>query len=335
MWIGNDGNPVSEGTEAFGGLLDEVAIYSRALAVEEIRAVMNGSLREKAIATGPRPEDGAVDVRRDMVLSWIPGKYAATHDVYMGTVQADVEAADRGNPMGVLVSQGQSDETYDPDGLLELGQTYYWRIDEVNAAPDNTIYKGEVWSFTAEPVAYAVEGVVATSNATTVEGGVPDNAVNGSGLNADDQHSTSADDMWLAAPGEDPVWIQFDLGKVYKLHELLIWNYNVMFEPVLGFGLKDVTIEYSVDGTDWVTLGDAEFAKATAKADYVANTAVDLGGVAAQSVRLIVNSGWGMMGQYGLSEVRFMYIPVQAREPEPADGASDVDPGTTLGWRGA
>jgi hypothetical protein len=336
LWIGNDGNPVSEGTEAFGGLLDEVAIYSRALPLEEVQYVMNGGLREKATATEPQPDDGAVDVRRDVALAWVAGKYAAAHDVYFGTVRGDVEAANRANPMGVLVSQGQSDTSYAPaPGApgLEIGQTYYWRIDEVNAAPDNSIYKGDVWSFTAEPMAYPIAGVTATSNATPVEGQVPDNAVNGSGLDAGDLHSTQANDMWLGAPGEGPVWIQFEFDKVYKLHELLVWNYNVMFEPVLGFGLKDVTIDYSADGTEWVVLGDAQFAQATAKAGYAHNTTVDLGGAVARYVRLNVNSGWGVMGQYGLSEVRFTYIPVQAREPAPADGATEVEPDAVLSWR--
>ncbi|MEJ2705859.1 MAG: hypothetical protein P8Z79_25755, partial [Sedimentisphaerales bacterium] len=31
------------------------------------------------------------------------------------------------------------------------GTTYYWRIDEVNAPPDETIYKGDVWSFSIPP----------------------------------------------------------------------------------------------------------------------------------------------------------------------------------------
>ncbi|UCD50419.1 MAG: LamG domain-containing protein, partial [Phycisphaerales bacterium] len=35
----------------------------------------------------------------------------------------------------------------------------------------------------------------------------------------------------------------------------------------------------------------------------------------------------------GLSEVRFLYLPVQAREPEPADGATEVSVDAMLGWR--
>ena len=89
--------------------------------------------------------------------------------------------------------------------------------------------------------------------------------------------------MWLTTGnGIDPVWIQYEFDQVYKLHELWVWNYNVQFELALGFGLKDVTLEYSQDGAEWMSLGAVEFAKATAVSTYAHNTTVDLGGVAAQ-----------------------------------------------------
>ena len=59
------------------------------------------------------------------------GDYADTHDVYFGTVFDDVNDASRDNdPNSVLVSQNQNKTTYEPPGLLEFGQTYYWRVDE-------------------------------------------------------------------------------------------------------------------------------------------------------------------------------------------------------------
>jgi hypothetical protein len=39
------------------------------------------------------------------------------------------------------------------------------------------------------------------------------------------------------------------------------------------------------------------------------------------------------MPRHGLSEVRFLYIPAHAREPQPADGAAQVDIDTDLVWR--
>jgi hypothetical protein len=235
--------------------------------------------------------------------------------------------------MGVLVSEGQVAATYTPADVLDFETTYYWRVDEVNAAPDSTIFKGDVWSFTAEPFAYPIAGVIASSNAASEAGTGPEKTVDGSGINEMDQHSTASSDMWLGVGGADPVTIQYEFDRVYKMHQMLVWNYNVQFELVLGFGLKDVTVEYSEDGTDWVSLGDIEFAQATAQSTYTANTTVDFQGAAAKFVKLTVNSGHGMLTQYGLSEVRFLYVPANAREPQPADGATNVVVDAGLAWR--
>ncbi len=295
-------------------------------------AILSKGSSEKASA--PDPEDGATDVSRDVVLGWSAGDFANTHDVYFGTVFVDVSNASRANPLGVLLSQGQSGTTYDPPGRLAFDQTYYWRIDEVNAPPDNSIYKGEVWTFTAESFAYAVEDIIATTNAVGEDDAGPEKSVDGSGLDAQDQHSTAARDMWLGTPpaGEN-AWIEYEFPRVVKLHQALVWNYNSQFELILGFGLKNVTVEYSEDGTDWTTLGDFEFGRATGKPTYAANTTLDFGDVAARYVRLTASSGWGMMGQYGLSEVRFLHIPTYAQNPKPADGATSVAPDATLSWQ--
>ena len=317
----------------YQGMIDDFRLYDHALTLEEIQLAMTGRGPGLELASDPVPENEATDIPRDVVLSWGAGEYAATHDVYFGASFDDVNAASRSNPMGLLASQAQAATSYDPPGRLDFGTTYYWRVDEVNAAPDNTIFKGEVWSFTTEPFAYPIANVVATSNGTSDATAGPQNTVNGSGLDAADQHSTVSSDMWLATPGTDPLWIQFEFDRVYKLHEMRVWNSNSQFELILGFGIKGVTVDYSENGTDWTALGDFEFARATAKPTYTANTTVDLGGIPARFVRLNVNGGWGTMGQYGLSEVRFLYVPAQAREPQPADGAMDVEVGTALAWR--
>ena len=317
----------------YQGMIDDFRLYDHALTLEEIQLAMTGRGPGLELASDPVPENEATDIPRDVVLSWGAGEYAATHDVYFGASFDDVNAASRSNPMGLLASQAQAATSYDPPGRLDFGTTYYWRVDEVNAAPDNTIFKGEVWSFTTEPFAYPIANVVATSNGTSDATAGPQNTVNGSGLDAADQHSTVSSDMWLALPGAEPLWIQFEFDRVYKLHEMLVWNSNSQFELILGFGIKGVTVDYSENGIDWTALGDFELARATAKATYAANTTVDLGGVPVKHVRLNVNSGYGMMGQYGLSEVRFLYVPAQAREPQPADGAMDVEVGTALAWR--
>ena len=63
--------------------------------------------------------------------------------------------------------------------------------------------------------------------------------------------------------GTLPNWIQYQFDAVYKLDKLLVWNSNQIIEAFIGFGAKDVTIEYSVDGATWTTLaGVPQFARA-------------------------------------------------------------------------
>jgi regulation of enolase protein 1 (concanavalin A-like superfamily) len=286
-------------------------------------------------ATAPVPADGATDVPRDTTLSWTPGEYPGTHDVYFGTTRADVESATRANPAGLLAGKGQTGATFDPAELLVYGQTYYWRVDEVNSSPDGTIHKGDVWRFIAEPYAYPLTNVTATASSMDKPATAPANTINGSGLTGD-QHGTDSATMWLSAASDPgPVWIRYEFDNVYKLSELWVWNHNTEWEPVLGYGFKDVTIEYSADGTAWTLLKDAQFAKAPALAGYAPNTTVDLGGVLARSVRLTAKSNWSAVGlkQSGLSEVRFFHVPVAARAPQPANNAEGVAVDTILDWR--
>jgi len=333
---GNLSSPAPDGgvPAYWDGFIDDVALFDHALTQDEVNKLMEG-VGAKELACDPVPEDASTDVPRDVVLGWEAGEFAATHDVYFGTAFDDVNDASRNNSMGVLLSQSQTVLSYDPEGVFEYGQTYYWRVDEVNSAPDNTIFKGETWSFTVEPLAYPIANVTATSDVDPLPGAGPENMVNGSGLNENDEHSTESFDMWQISPAGEMASIEFAFDGVYKLHEMLIWNYNVQFELMLGFGLKDVTIEYSENGEDWTVLGDVVFNQATAQATYTANTIVDFGGIAVQYVKLTVNSGWGTLPvpQYGLSEVRFLHIPVQGREPQPEDGAVDVAADADLSWR--
>jgi hypothetical protein len=92
-------------------------------------------------AYDPYPSDtGTVDTI-EPTLSWSPGTDSNSHDVYFGTDQAAVENADT-NDTAIFVGN-RNVNNYSP-GLLSLGTTYYWRIDEVNTVT----YKGHVWCFT-------------------------------------------------------------------------------------------------------------------------------------------------------------------------------------------
>ncbi len=319
-------------TVNFTGSIAEVRIHDGVLSPAAIANNFKSKPGNQT-ASAPRPEDGQVDVPCTDALTWTAGEFAASHDVYLGTTFADVNDAGRDNPMDVLASEGQAETAYEPAAPLEFGTTYYWRVDEVNAAPDNTIFKGDIWSFTTETYAYPIENVTATASSFQSTMG-PENTVNGSGLNANDQHSMVLADMWMST-GDKPAWIQYEFDQAYTLYEMWVWNSNQAIEPFLGFGAKSVTVEYSTDGQTWTVLENVpEFAKATGTATYAANTTVDFGGVQAKFVKLTINANWGgAVAQTGLSEVRFFDVPVQAFEPQPADAATAVSVATDLAWR--
>ncbi|MBN1359887.1 MAG: hypothetical protein JW993_04815 [Sedimentisphaerales bacterium] len=287
----------------------------------------------RELAHSPKPAQDAVDVPVDTIPSWSPGEFAVSHDVYFGTVFDDVNNATRNAPLGLLVGQGQQATTYEPPSRLQYGQTYYWRIDEVNAPPDSTIHKGAVWSFTTEPLLHPVANIVASASIPAADGsGDPQATVDGSGL-VDGQHSRQDAAMWLGdGSGGGPVWIQFDFDRLYKVYQLHVWNYNGLYETALGFGCKDVTIEYAAEPDQWVSLGDFQLSRATSKATY-AGQMIDIGGLPMRSLRINVASNFGGFASYGLSEVQFLHKPTFARQPQPADGAEEVDPATVLSWR--
>jgi len=116
------------------------------------REVINGSYLspfEPVTAFGPNPGNGSVDVVIDTVLSWKPGKFAATQNLYFGTDMNDITDVNTSNlasyPNVTLANVSAS--TYNP-GLLDFNTSYFWRVDEVNNAHPDMLWKGKVWSFT-------------------------------------------------------------------------------------------------------------------------------------------------------------------------------------------
>jgi len=153
--IGNQSASVADASgriRPFGGLIDDVVIYDRALNKEDLEAVMAG-LQGIPHARKPEPAEGSMLTNTWVNLTWVPGQWAVSHDVYIGTdfddVNEDAEGTFVGNTATDFMVVGFPGFAY-PDGLAP-GTTYYWRIDEVNENEPNSPWKGDVWSFSIPP----------------------------------------------------------------------------------------------------------------------------------------------------------------------------------------
>jgi len=134
------------------GIMDEAAVYDHALTEDELLTLAKGA-KGLPLARGPDPVDGAMFEATWVTLTWRPGDFAVSHDVYLGESFDDVSngTADtfRGNQASTMLIVGFAGFPY-PEGLVP-GTTYYWRIDEVNEADPNSPWKGNVWSFWIPP----------------------------------------------------------------------------------------------------------------------------------------------------------------------------------------
>jgi hypothetical protein len=92
----------------------------------------------------PNPISGARGVEPGVRLSWSPGASASGHQVYWSDSASEVRA---GAAAVAYPPQPGDANTFDPPGL-ELGKTYYWRVDELGPAGGDAVHVGDVWSLT-------------------------------------------------------------------------------------------------------------------------------------------------------------------------------------------
>ena len=120
--------------QRYDGKFDDFRLYNMALPDDVIARI--AGVGDPAQAWWPVPDSGATAIPyTGKLLSWQPGEGAATHTLNWGTTMAMTS-----------VVTGLTDPNY-PTGTLNLGQQYYWRVDEVNGA---TTVTGNIWTFTAQ-----------------------------------------------------------------------------------------------------------------------------------------------------------------------------------------
>jgi hypothetical protein len=134
----------------FEGLIDEVWIVNEAFTEVELSGFVG---KPWPFSFSPTPKDGELNMDTWATLSWKPGGFAVSHDIYFGEnfddVNGGAEATFQGNQAATEFIVGFPGFPV-PEGLVP-GTTYYWRIDEVNEAEPNSPWKGNVWSFAIPP----------------------------------------------------------------------------------------------------------------------------------------------------------------------------------------
>ncbi|MHC4627448.1 MAG: hypothetical protein ACYTDV_10750, partial [Planctomycetota bacterium] len=232
-----------------------------------LEAAISYALGVTPQARNPRPQDGSFHADTWATLTWTPGAFAVTSDVYLGDNYDDV---DNGVPE---TFQGNMTETQliigfpgfaFPDGLVP-GKTYYWRVDGINEADPNSPWKGNIWSFSIPPkTAYA-----------------PD----------------PADGSEFVDPEADLAWTG---GFGAKMHTIYIGNV-----------FADVN-----DGTQGIPSGKTTYDPGTLESEKVYYWRVD------QFDGLETYKG----------DVWSFTTPGAVGNPQPANGAVDVQATTTLSW---
>ena len=298
-----------------------------------------------AQATNPDPNDTATDVTVDAILSWTEGSAATSHDVYFGTTSP---GAFQGN---------QTQTTFDP-GTLSYDITYYWRIDEVNAAGTTT---GNVWTFTTQaapqPPGQATNPSPADS-ATNVDVDADLSWTAGTGSTSSDVYfgttSPGAFQGNQTATTFDPGAMANDTTYYWRIDEINgdgtttgnVWSFTTIVaapsqatnpSPADTATNVDVDADLSWTAGSGSTSSDVYFGTSspgTFQGNQTATT-FDPGTMANNTTYYWrideINAGGTTTGNVW-SFTTIVAAPSQATNPSPADTATDVDIDADLSW---
>lgn len=325
--VGAQNKSDGSGQNFFSGAIAQVRVHDGVLTAAQILNNSQVRVLRMGLASSPVPEKDETDViLRDLELTWSAGEYPCTHTLYFSEDEAAVEDGT------AEIASGLTATSYDP-GPLSYDTTYYWRVDEVNDSSDGTVYEGKVWNFTTEPYSIEIssDNISVTASSSSTE---PNVVIDGTGL-TDMAHSTTMDDMWVSDQTDTAPWLLFEFDTIQKLDKMLLWNSNNQLESMVGLGVKEVNIVYSLDGDNWTTLHESlEILQAPGSEDYNTPQEIDLGKARAKYLQIDMLSKWGTMNPaFSVAEVKFYSLILEARDPDPNDGSTEVDVDSTLEWR--
>ena len=296
------------GTPVPNGLVPGTTYYWRIDEVEADGTINRGDVWRFTVpslkAYNHNLQDGACFIDPYTALSWTPGSGAKIHTIFFGDNFDDANDATEGH--------SQSGAIYDP-GPLELGKTYYWRVDEFDGTET---HKGDVLSF------------------TTI-------AVRGTGLQGDYYTGQNFEEFVLTRI--DPV-IDFSWGSTAPDQALPTDSFSVRWtgdvsaqftEKYSFYTITDDGLRLWVNGRliidNWTLHGDTED---TGTIDLIAGHSYSIVMEYFENTSgATAHLGW--VSPHTTKQIIPTYLlwpPVKARNPKPSDGAVDVKQTTFLSW---
>ena len=175
------------------------------------------SVSDGPAAVVPSPANGATGVSMSTALGWVEAEFATGRQLWFGPA-GDMQ----------LVDPAPAGKSYDP-GLLESGQAYEWRVDQVGPAG---VVQGRTWTFTT-----------------------------GQGIYVDDFESYTEHEQMVATwvdniPGEGFDYALIETGKVYQDARAMRLDYQNQFDPFLTEATRtfESPQDWTVKGVDMLSL---------------------------------------------------------------------------------
>ena len=136
--------------------------------------------------------------------------------------------------------------------------------------------------------------------------------IDGSGLTGNQHTGGVEPNMWLSSGtsfgGDDlDPWVLFDLGDVYTINSIQVWNYNENPPNLTGRGVNAVSVDYgSTAALGSTVAGITNFTQATGANTYTGETFNAFSPFNARYIKFDIDSNHGGDNNfYGLSEVKF------------------------------
>ncbi|MHC4739593.1 MAG: carbohydrate binding domain-containing protein, partial [Planctomycetota bacterium] len=260
-------------------------------------------------AANPDPADSATGVSTTADLSWSAGSGATSHDVYFGTSSP---GAFQGN---------QTETTFDP-GTMDNDETYFWRIDELNAYGTTT---GNVWSFTT--VSASTELL---TNPGFESGQTPwyIGDANQITISNEDPHSGSYSAKFVG----NNTWLLMSQN-VDPAQQAVTYDVSGWMKTVSVTTQGQIILQFLDSG--WGIISESVVGSATGSTIYTqySDSLLSPTGTALLRLRLVMPNGTGTIyyDDFSIKEAG-AGPPGQATNPSPADSATDVSVDADLSW---